>query len=132
MPAAPEITATSLDPIAAASAAIDAAESTANASVTQPTAAPVPAAAAPAPRTSSSTLTKPFVQIGIFSVEANARNTATSLRQIGIVPTVKKQTSKGKTFWRVIVGPATTSAERAGLLKKIKGQGFSDAYLVTN
>jgi rare lipoprotein A len=132
MPAAPEITATSLDPIAAASAAIDAAESTANASVTQPAVAPVPAAAAPAPRTSASTLTKPFVQIGIFSVEANARNTATSLRQIGIFPTVKKQTSKGKTFWRVIVGPATTSAERAGLLKKIKGQGFSGAYFVTN
>jgi cell division septation protein DedD len=91
----------------------------------------VPApAAAPAKRASS--LEKPFIQIGIFSVEQNASNTATAMRQAGMVPTVIEQNSQGKTFWRVIVGPATSASERGVLLKKIKGIGFDDAYPVTN
>ncbi len=77
-------------------------------------------------------LSKPFIQIGIFSVKGNADNTATSLRNIGILPTVKEQTSKGKVFWRVVVGPATSSSERGQLLKKVKDLGFNDAYFVTN
>lgn len=107
-----------LDPIAAASAALDEAEGI------TPTPAPSPAAA--------SNLSKPFIQIGIFSVEKNARNTAEALRRAGMVPTVKTGTSSGKTFWRVIVGPASSASERAALLKKIKNLGFSDAYFVTN
>lgn len=75
---------------------------------------------------------KPFVQIGYFSVEGNASNTATALRQAGIVPTVRKQESQGKTFWRVIAGPVSSSADRSALLKKVKGLGFEDAYFVTN
>ena len=49
-----------------------------------------------------------------------------------MVPTVLEQSSKGKTFWRVIVGPASTESERAALLKKIQGIGFDDAYAVSN
>ncbi|GKY88106.1 SPOR domain-containing protein [Sinisalibacter aestuarii] len=121
--AAPAVAATSLDdPIEAAAAALDAAE-----------AAPaVSAATPPATRTAASGLEKPFIQIGIFSVKSNAENTAQSLRQAGMVPTVKEGKMSGKNFWRVIVGPATTSADRAALLKKIKELGFTDAYFVTN
>ena len=54
------------------------------------------------------------------------------MRQAGMLPTVIEQTSQGKKFWRVIVGPATSSSERGVLLKKIKGIGFDDAYPVTN
>ena len=54
------------------------------------------------------------------------------MRQQGMVPLVRKQESSGKTFWRVIVGPAQTAAERAELLTKIKATGFTDAYAVTN
>ena len=79
-----------------------------------------------------SKLDRPYLQIGIFSVEENARNTAVAMRQTGIIPAVLKQSSRGKTFWRVIVGPATTASERAELLKKIKAAGFTDAYAVTN
>ncbi len=79
-----------------------------------------------------STLAKPFIQIGIFSVETNARNTATSLATLGVVPIVKEQQSKGKTFWRVLIGPASSKSERAGLLKKAHQLGFDDAYFVTN
>jgi cell division septation protein DedD len=119
VPAATEVDAQPLDPVVAgAAAALDAA----------PTPKP---AAAPAPKPSSS-LAKPFVQIGIFSVEQNAQNTAAAMRQAGMVPTVKKQSSAGKTFWRVLVGPAQSKSELATLLKTIKGTGFEDAYAVTH
>jgi hypothetical protein len=97
--------------------------------------APAPVASAPLPKAAAkpvSALDKPYLQIGIFSVEQNAKNTAVAMRQSGIIPSVLKQTSKGKTFWRVVVGPATTTAERAELLSKIKAAGFTDAYAVTN
>lgn len=101
-------------------------------------AAPAPSqarAAAPKPPATSVSaggLSKPFIQLGIFSVEQNANNTAEAMRVAGMVPTVKKSASSGKTFWRVLVGPAQNSAERAALLKKIKASGFSDAYAVSN
>ena len=89
-----------------------------------------PAPAAPAPRASN--LDKPFIQIGIFSVKANADRTANQMRSAGLIPTIKPGERGGKPFWRVVVGPATNAAERNVLLKTIKGQGFTDAYSVTN
>ncbi len=123
-----EVTEATLDPIAAAGAAIDAAPDT---SIETAAAAPAPAPTPAAPGRTSS-LDKPFIQIGIFSVEANAKRTAQQMRSAGIVPTIKQFTSNGKSFWRVVVGPAQTSAERRALLATIKDQGFSDAYAVTN
>lgn len=116
--AAEAIAAAPLDPIAAAAAALDEAEGVTAAS----------AAAAPP----ASGLDKPFIQIGIFSVEKNADNTAQSMRGAGMVPTIKQGVSAGKPFWRVIVGPAASAAERATLLGKIRALGFTDAYFVTN
>lgn len=115
--------ATPVDPIAGAAAAIDAAEAS--------TPAPAPAPAAPAPAPTSS-LDKPYIQLGIFSVEDNATRTADRMRDNGIVPTVLQQESQGRTFWRVIVGPATSTGERSQLLEQVKGMGFADAYFVTN
>lgn len=97
-----------------------------------PASSPKPAAPAPKPQPKPSTLKKPFIQIGIFSVEANANRTANQIRSTGIVPTVYEQSSNGKKFWRVVVGPSRSKSEQSGLLKKIKGIGFSDAYYVTN
>ncbi len=131
-----EIEASTLDPVVAgAAAALDAAPASAPAAAPTPVAAPAPApapapAAAPAPQSSS--LARPYVQIGIFSVEQNARNTATAMRQAGMVPTVKQQSSAGKTFWRVIVGPAQSKSEIDTLLEKIRAEGFTDAYAVAN
>ncbi len=79
-----------------------------------------------------SSLAKPYIQIGIFSIETNANNTATSLRTQGVVPIIKAQTSRGKKFWRVLVGPASSKSERSILLKKARLLGFGDAYFVTN
>ncbi len=125
-----EVVEESLDPIAAAGAAIANAEETQAPAAQTVAAAPAPAPA-PTPKPVSA-LTKPFIQIGIFSVKDNANNTANIMRDAGMIPTVKEQTSKGKTFWRVLVGPAKTKSERSDLIKKIHGTGFTDAYAVTN
>ncbi len=127
--AAPAVAETTLDdPIAAAAAALDAAEGKPSGSASTASTAPPRAPAS----SSASSLSKPFIQIGIFSVKSNADNTAESLRHAGMVPTVKQGTMNGKGFWRVIVGPAPNAADRSALLKQIKALGFNDAYYVTN
>ena len=118
-----DIDETPLDPIAAAAAAIDGATD----EVTESASAPATVAAA----TATSTVSKPFIQIGIFSVEANANNTATAMRTAGMSSDVRSLTSNGREFWRVVVGPATTTAQRSDLLNKVKELGFADAYYVS-
>jgi peptidoglycan lytic transglycosylase len=113
-----------------ATTAIDKAESKTSAKKTDTTVAATKPAPATAPK-SNTGLDKPFIQIGIFSVEANANNTATSLRTQGVIPVVKAQESKGKKFWRVLIGPATSKSERASLLKVARKLGFDDAYFVS-
>ncbi|UWR25091.1 SPOR domain-containing protein [Sulfitobacter sp. S223] len=119
--AAPDVTSAPLDPVAAtAEAAIAAAA---------PTPPPAPAPAAPV---QASRLSKPFIQIGIFSIEANAERAAKQMRGAGLAPTVKQSEINGKTFWRVVVGPAATNAEQAKILSTIKSEGFTDAYAVSS
>lgn len=108
-----EITETPLDPIAGAAAAIDAAE-------------PTPAAA------STSTLSKPFVQIGTFGVEANANSAAEKIRRNGMSAQVRALETEDKTVWRVLVGPAATRADRRAIQNDVKDLGFTDAFTVSN
>jgi cell division septation protein DedD len=129
------------DPAIAAADDISAAplEPAAQSDIQTASLAPAPQAA-PAPRptpkpaaaNSGSPLKKPYIQIGIFSVHQNAKNTATAMRQQGMVPTIKEHKMKGKTFYRVVVGPAQSKAEISELKSKIKAQGFGDAYAVGN
>ncbi len=117
---APAVATASLDPVAsAAGVAIDAAAATPPATPQQS----VPAQA--------SSLDKPFIQIGIFSIEANAERAAKQMRGAGLGPSVKQSNINGKTFWRVVVGPAATTAERAKILSSIKAEGYTDAYAVS-
>ncbi|MGO4916629.1 SPOR domain-containing protein [Pseudogemmobacter sp. W21_MBD1_M6] len=131
LPAPEAIAEAKLDPIAGAAAAIARADAKAPATAAL---APVkaPAGAPKSAAASASGLAKPYLQIGIFSVESNADATANLMRKSGMVPTVKKQESSGKTFWRVIVGPAANKSEADALKKSVTGQGFADAYFVTN
>jgi len=123
-----DISETTLDPIAGAAAAIDAAAAIPTV-IDEPAATPAPA---PKPKPKSSSLNKPFIQIGIFSVKDNAEQAANQMRSAGMVPTVFEQSSNGKPFWRVVVGPAQSKSEGSTLLKKVQATGFSDAYFVTN
>ena len=111
------ITATALEPAAPAS--------------TAPVAKPT-APAAPKPARPAANLAKPYVQLGIFSVEANANRTAKQMRSAGMVPTVKRSEINNKPFWRVVIGPATSKSELDALLKSVKAEGFTDAYAVSN
>ena len=116
-----DVSETTLDPISSAAAAIEAAATTAEVATAPATPQPV-----------NSNLDKPFIQIGIFSVEANATRTAQQMRSAGLEASINRGERGGKPFWRVLVGPAANSAQRSSLLKQVKGQGFSDAYAVTN
>lgn len=118
--AAGEITATPLDAggdaISAAAAAIEAADAT-----PQPSAARTPSAGAP---------DQAYVQIGIFSVQENATNTGQALRSVGLEPTIYDQSSNGRQFWRVVVGPADSEATRDAILENVRELGFDDAFFV--
>ena len=127
--AAQPIEETTLDPISSASAAIDAAEAK-ETGVETAKAEPAPAAKPAAPAVSS--LDKPYLQIGIFSVKGNAQKAANQMEASGMPSVIKEASLKGKTYWRVLVGPAQSSAARTSLLSQIKAKGFTDAYAVRN
>ena len=117
--------------VATAAAAIDKATAgqTGKPAAAKPaTPAPAPAAPAPAP---AGTIRQAYVQIGIFSVEANAKKAAAQMQKAGMTAAVKADTSQGKSFWRVIVGPAASLADRNALVAKVKGLGYPDAYPVS-
>jgi hypothetical protein len=54
------------------------------------------------------------------------------MRQMGIIPIVKTYNRDNRTFWRVLVGPATTPDEQMTLFQKVRTVGFKDAYAVTH
>ncbi len=65
-----------------------------------------------------------LIQIGIFSVEANAKRAADTLTKAGIAATMRKEESQGKAFWSV------TASGDGSTLAKIKSAGFKDAYIL--
>jgi hypothetical protein len=65
-----------------------------------------------------------LIQIGIFSVEANAKRAVDTLSKAGIAATIRQETAQGKAFWSVT---ATGGADSLG---KIKAAGFADAYML--
>jgi rare lipoprotein A len=89
-------------------------------------------AAADTPTPNSSSLRKPYLQIGIFGVEANARGAISSMNAKGLAASMSKLTLNNKPFWRVIVGPTTTTAEMFAMRKTVIAAGFADAYAVKN
>lgn len=88
-------------------------------------------AATPAPSDSSS-LERPFIQLGIFSIEANANGLVQDLDAKGLPARMIESSTQGQTIWRVLVGPAQTEGERAAWLDQVKAEGFADAYFVRN
>ncbi|MBL4917611.1 SPOR domain-containing protein [Szabonella alba] len=134
--AAETVETASLDAPAAASAALNRVEAQQGVTAEAPTtpAAPTVTAAAPArpaaPAAAPTNGARSLIQIGIFSVEANAKRAADTLSKAGIAGNVLRETSQGKTFWRVTAGPATAGG-RDAMLTQVKGLGFTDAYFVS-
>jgi cell division septation protein DedD len=82
-----------------------------------------PAAPAPEPAVAPVTGVRQ-VQIGIFSVEDNAKRAVATLAAAGVTATIRKETSIGKTLWSVV------ASGDAAVLAKIKQAGFTDAYFL--
>jgi len=133
---APTATPQSTDPVAAIAASAIEEATAASKTEAKPakTASNGPVVGAPlqAPTKKVSSLEKPYIQIGIFTVAGNADRTADMVRKAGVNPVLKQSSANGKKYWRVIVGPAANKSERTAILKKVQGLGFSDAYAVTN
>ncbi len=99
---------------------------------TAPPAEEAPPAPAPQqpPAPAPSTLERPYIQLGIFSVEENARNASNMAGDAGLSANIVEGQTQGNAFWRVVVGPAGNAAELQELLAQVKALGFSDAYSV--
>jgi cell division septation protein DedD len=80
--------------------------------------------------TTATSLSAPYIQIGFYSIEANAESASADLKKLGIASRIAPTRVKGNTFWRVLAGPAATKAERDKILKSVKGMGYTDAYAV--
>lgn len=119
-------TAETLDPAAGATAIAAGAAAALDRTVAAPApaATPVPEAT-PAAAPESGNVR---IQVGIFSVEANAKRAADTLSGAGVSATIRKEASQGKEFWSVV---ASGSGNRNALLQKVKGAGFTDAYLLS-
>ncbi|MEY4983404.1 MAG: hypothetical protein RIR62_1670 [Pseudomonadota bacterium] len=125
--AAPAAATTAPTPAAGATAPAPAiprapqAAATAKPPAAAPAATTNPAAAAPAATTGGQR-----IQIGIFSVEANAKRAADTLTKAGISASVRQESAQGKTYWSV----TASGSGGAALLDKVKGLGFRDAYFL--
>ena len=75
---------------------------------------------------------KPFIQVGIFGVQNNAKKAKDQMVKLNLPVNILDFQIKGKPYWRVVVGPASTSDRRKIMLKTIKSAGFTDAYIVSN
>ena len=101
-------------------------------SIQQTAEAAIAAADTTTPKPKPSSLRKPYLQIGIFGVEENARSAVSSISAKGLSASMSKLTLNNKPFWRVIAGPAATTAELSAMLKTVTDAGFADAYAVKN
>ena len=77
-------------------------------------------------------LAKPFIQVGIFGIQENAANTKDRMLQLSLPVNIVDFQIKGKPYWRIVAGPATTSESRKKMLKVVRSAGFTDAYFVSN
>lgn len=91
-----------------------------NARATAPTATAAPTAAATA-KTASGGMA---IQLGIFSLEANAQRARQLAQKAGLAADIKRETSQGKALWSV------SARGSAADLTKVKALGFPDAYFL--
>ncbi|PRY94706.1 sporulation related protein [Hasllibacter halocynthiae] len=103
------------------------------AGIEAPAAAVPPASdviAAPAP--DAVVPTRPFVQVAIFGDAANARRAEAALGGEGLPAAVREEAQGARTFFRVVIGPASSSQDLDRLLAEARRLGYRDAYAVRN
>ena len=75
-------------------------------------------------------LERAYVQIATFTAEENANTAAGKVKSAGLTATVIPEQGNEKPYWRVLIGPAASVAERDALVSRVKDIGFADAYPV--
>ncbi len=66
-----------------------------------------------------------YVQVGVFSDEETARNLSDRLKEIGVVPEIKKRNIDGTDYYFVIIGYFKSYLEASKFYrKKLKPEGF--------
>jgi len=106
-PAGAAITSEPLDPLAAATEAVEKAEAA-----------------------QAGGLERPWLQVGMYSTEANAQVAAERLTAVETPATVAGGTYKDAPIWRVLIGPAEDRAAMRALIEKAEALGYTDAYPV--
>ena len=81
-------------------------------------------AAKPAAKPETPAASAQTIQIGFFSLEANATRAVAELEKAGVPASSRKEESNGKVYWTV------TARGDAAVLKKAKAAGFADAYFL--
>ena len=69
-----------------------------------------------------------FVQVGTFSQEANARQTAQRLAASGLPARIATVTRGGRQYKIVLTGPFGTQQSLGRALQTVRGAGFPDAF----
>jgi cell division septation protein DedD len=77
----------------------------------------------------TSSLDKPFIQVGAFAVQDNARKLRTQLESEGYSVRTAPLQGQTRTLTRVLVGPALSIEERDRLLRDLRNDGFIDALV---
>ena len=81
-------------------------------------------AAKPAAKPETPAASAQTIQIGFFSLEANATRAVAELEKAGVPASSRQEESNGKIYWTV------TARGDAAVLKKAKAAGFADAYFL--
>jgi cell division septation protein DedD len=130
-PAPPRLAGAAAPAVTPGAVAIATAAPAAAAPAARPPAPPPARPAAPARAAAPAAGGRTLIQIGIFSVEANANRAAAQVRTTGAPVSIRREESQGRAFWRVLAGPEADATRRADLLGRIKALGYADAYLVS-
>lgn len=75
-------------------------------------------------------LERSYIQIATFTAEGNATTAANKAKSAGLTATVIPEQGNEKPYWRVLIGPVGSVAERDALMSRVKDIGFADAYPV--
>lgn len=101
--------------------------------VPTPSFAPAVASASAAPVAGDPTPTeRPFLQLGLFGVEANAQELVDRMTGLGLPARLVPVVDGDRPLWRVLVGPAATVGQRDAYYAQVQVSGFPDAYPVTD
>lgn len=75
-------------------------------------------------------LSGPQIQIGVYSVQANAEDAAARIRAAGIPASVRVEQAGGRDVWGLIASPGSDDADADATISRIKALGFVDAILL--